>query len=145
MTAQIIGPGGSISVTGEVEVKNDAGNPIPVSIPAGAPVSITGAVEVNNDSGDPLRAKDTMIAGEALADQNGAAGVLTFVFSSAVQLVWVRSKGGISRADPFGGIPAINTGIPCADDEPTPISVQTASVKVWAPAGSVVSVWGFRY
>lgn len=33
MTASITGPGGSITVAGEVEVKNDTGNPIPVEFP----------------------------------------------------------------------------------------------------------------
>lgn len=115
------------------------------NFPATQPVSIAQEVEVKNDTGSLLRSSDAFLGGEVLADQSGAGSVLTFTFTTPVQLVWVRSKGGISRADPFGGTPAASTGIPCADDEPSPITVQTSTVKVFAPSGATVSVWGYRY
>ena len=95
---------------------------------------------------DPLPVSDRLTGFEGLADQTGDGTVKTFTFANAPDLVWIRSVGGISRADPTGGTPSATTGVYCADDEPTPITIsgQTA-VKVFAPIGAVVSVWGFRY
>lgn len=93
-------------------------------------------------SGPP---QDVFTGGEVLPDQAGADAVLMFNFSSSVELVWVRGVGALCRADPFGGTPALGLGIPCADDEPTPITVRTSQVRVYAPSGATrVSVWGFR-
>lgn len=92
-----------------------------------------------------VRNVDFMTGFEGLADQSGADGVLTFTFASPVELVWVRSVGGVSRADPGGGTPSAVAGVYCADDEPAPITIKTSAVKVYAPAGADVSVWGYRY
>lgn len=89
--------------------------------------------------------RDDFTDGEALDDQIGSGGVLTFTFTSPVNLVWVRSVGGVARCDPFGGAPSATRGVYCADDEPAPITVNAESVAVFAPAGATVSVWGFRY
>jgi hypothetical protein len=90
-----------------------------------------------------LNVADAYIEGETLASQAGAGGVLTFTLSEARDLVWVRSVGGVSYADPFGGTPANGTGIYLADDEPTPLTIRTAEVEVWAPSGAVVHCWGY--
>lgn len=91
------------------------------------------------------RVTDKFTGGEVLADLTGAGAVLTFTFASAVQLVWVFSAGADSRADPFGGTPSATLGIPCDTDTPMPLTVETSSVKVYAPTGATVTVWGFRY
>lgn len=88
---------------------------------------------------------DSFAGGEVLADQAGAAGVLTFTFSAARQLVWVRSDGGVARANPFGGVPTSTSGIFCDDGVPTPITVTTSLVKVFAPTGTTVKVHGYSY
>lgn len=92
-----------------------------------------------------VAATDRYSGGEVLADQAGAGGVLTFTFSSAVDLIWVRCDGGDARADPFGGTPAVDAGIICEDGVPQPITLTASTVKVWAPSSSSVSVWGYRY
>lgn len=92
-----------------------------------------------------VSAQDAFSAGEVLLDQAGADGVLTFSFTQPVDLIWVRSVGGVSRADPFGGTPTASIGVYCADDEPAPLTVSTDALKVYAPSGATVSVWGYRY
>lgn len=90
---------------------------------------------------------DDYQAGEVLADQTGAGAVLTFTFAAPVHLVVVDANGtaaNVARADPFGGTPDATTGIPCRDEVPTFMPVTTSSVKVWAPASMVVSVYGYR-
>lgn len=84
--------------------------------------------------------------GQALAEQTGAGAVLTFTFASSVNLVVVESAGDgfVSRADPFGGTPTADLGVPCRHEVPTYLPVTTSEVKVYAPAGTSVNVWGFR-
>ena len=88
---------------------------------------------------------------QILADQAGAGGVLTFNFTTPVDFIWVTDTGttttNISRVDPFGGTPAASTGIPVFNQTPTPISVVPPSmtVKVYAPAGANISMYGLRY
>ncbi len=84
-------------------------------------------------------------SGATLPDQSGAGGVLTFTFASAMDLIWIRSVGGVSRADPFGGTPTSTQGVYCADSEPQPITVTATTIKVYAPSGATVSVWGYAY
>lgn len=92
---------------------------------------------------DPVA--DTYLGGEVLPDQAGAGGVLDFVFTTAVDLVWVRADGGDARAEPFGGEPAADFGIVCEDGIPNPLTIRAESVKVFADAGTTVHVWGYRY
>jgi len=89
---------------------------------------------------------DDFQAGEVLADQNGAGAVLTFTFTSSVQLVVIHARGAtlVARADPFGGTPSASQGIVCGDDTPTYVPVNTSSVKVFAPVGMVVNAYGMR-
>lgn len=96
------------------------------------------------NAANPLPVADVFTDGEALVDEEGTGGVLIFTFSSPMDLIWVRSIGGAARADPFGGNPDAQTGIYCADDEPTPLTIRTTVVKVYAEPSVVVSVWGFR-
>lgn len=93
-----------------------------------------------------LFTQDDYNAGQCLADQSGSGGVLTFNFSTPVNLVVVLSNGTdlIARADPFGGTPAATQGFVCGDDIPVYLPVTTSSVKVFAPAGTTISVAGFR-
>lgn len=90
-------------------------------------------------------------SGQVLADQTGAAAVQTFTFTIPVDFVWVTDIGAtttnVSRVDPFGGTPAATTGIPVLNGAPTPISVVPASstVKVYAPSGSTIAMYGLRY
>lgn len=98
---------------------------------------------------DKVDSYDSYIGGEVLADQAGAGAALTFTFALSVDLifVFVKSAGGTSqgRADPFGGTPTASQGIPCEDGAVQPIPVVASSVKVFAPTGTTVSVWGYRY
>lgn len=90
------------------------------------------------------------IGGQALADQVGAAAVQTFTFSTPVDFIWVTDIGAtttnVSRVDPFGGTPAATTGIPVLNGAPTPINVvpSSATVKVYAPVGSTITMYGLR-
>lgn len=105
-------------------------------------------VPVINSAGEPVAFQavtDRFVDTEVLPDQQGAESVLTFTFSSPVQLVWVRSVGGDSRVHPSGGTPTSTFGIRAPDDEPVPITVQTNQIKVWAPSTATITVWGFRY
>ena len=90
-----------------------------------------------------FKVSDVFTGGETLADQAGDGLVKTFSFSTPVDLVWVRSFTAAARADPFGGTPTASQGIPCAIDEPNPITVRTSVVKVIAAAG-MIAVWGYR-
>lgn len=93
---------------------------------------------------DFLRIDDVYTTGEVLEDQPGANDVLTFTFSAPVDIVWVRCEGGDVRVDPFGGDPTSTKGIKVEDKVPTPMPVRRTTVKVWAPSGTTVNVWGFR-
>jgi hypothetical protein len=84
-------------------------------------------------------------SGQVLADQSGASAVLTFTFAQAMDMVWVSSRGGVSRADPFGGSPTATLGIYCDDGIPQPLTVTTTTVKVYAPSGATVTLWGYRF
>jgi hypothetical protein len=91
--------------------------------------------------------QDDYQTGEILADQTGAGAVLTFTFSAAVQMVMIFANGlatDIARADPFGGTPTATLGIPIGDEAVAYLPVTTSSVKIFAPAGMVVSVAGLR-
>jgi hypothetical protein len=106
--------------------------------------AVTGTVTANQ-GGAPWTTNDNFTAFEALADQAGSNGVLTFTFSSAVDLIWVQSNGGTSRAVVGSQTPSATLGAYCADGTPLPIPIHATVVKVYAPNGATVSVWGERY
>lgn len=90
---------------------------------------------------------DDFQAGEVLPDQVGTEGISTFTFSSPVNLVVIDASGAetdVARADPFGGMPTQSLGIPCRNETPTFLPVITTQVRVWAPDGMVMSVYGYR-
>lgn len=121
---------GTVAVSGSVEVVNDVGNPLPVS---GFPAD--------------QKVHDDYQSGECLADQTGAGAVLTFTFTSPVQLVVVDANGAatdVARADPFGGTPTASLGVPCRDEAGAYMPVSTSVVRVFAPVGMIVSVVGYR-
>ncbi len=90
---------------------------------------------------------DAFTAGEVLADQSGAGAVLTFTFAAAQHLIWVLAQGDglVARIDPFGGTPSATAGIPAFHETPVPLTVVATTIKVYAPTGTTVSVWGYRY
>jgi hypothetical protein len=90
--------------------------------------------------------KDDYQSGEVLADQSGAGAVLTFTFSTTMSMVTCLSIGTslTARADPFGGTPTSTLGIRLDDGVPVFIPVNSSSVKVFAPAGTSISVWGLK-
>lgn len=89
---------------------------------------------------------DDFSGGEYFADQAGADAVVTFTFSSQVQLVVVEANGNTeARLDPFGGTPGATTGIPCRDEVIMWIPVKATSVKAYIPIGTTLHVWGFRH
>jgi hypothetical protein len=95
---------------------------------------------------NPMPVSDRFTGGEVLPDQSGAGAVLTFTFASAVHLIWVLSQGAdlVARVDPFGGVPSAVAGIPVFEQAATAIVVTATTIKVYAPVGTTISVWGFR-
>jgi len=114
---------------------------------SGNPAAVKNSNASSSDYGMVTRPFDAFSGGETLADQTGTGAVLTFTFSSAVNLVVVEAKGTsqTARADPFGGTPTASQGVICDDAVPTFLPVTATIVKVFAPSGMVVGVWGYRY
>lgn len=110
------------------------------------PVGISDGSAFVGTQASPLKVGDDFSGGEVLAQQNGAAAVLTFTFSAPVytSFVEVVGSGIVCRVDPFGGTPSISLGMICTNDEKLKIDVITSSVKVYAPVGATVNVYGFR-
>lgn len=133
-----------VAVSGPATDAQLRATPIPVSgFPATQPVS--GPLTDTQLRATAVPINDAFAHGQVLADQVGAGAVLDFVFAAAQDLIWIRSDGAVSRCDPFGGVPAANLGIYCEDGVPVPITVLTAALKVFAPAGATVRVYGYRY
>ncbi|HUR18906.1 MAG TPA: hypothetical protein VMZ51_08235 [Acidimicrobiales bacterium] len=138
----VVNADGSINTTasvtlGEIEIKNDSGNPVPVS----------GPLTDTQLRASAFAVKDDYQSGEVLADQTGAGAVLTFTFASPVQLLLITATGSgtqVARCDPFGGTPAATTGIRCDDGVPAYLPITATVVKVFAPASMAVAVSGFR-
>ena len=110
--------------------------------------STAGAVPVSGPLTDAqLRAadvpvRDTYLSFRQPVDQTGTGAVLTFTLGGTCDLVWVLSRGGVSRAA-VGVDPAADRGAYCDDGVPTPLTVRTGSVRVFAPVGATVSVWAY--
>lgn len=114
-----------------------------------APVEVTGNLTITPP--DLQQVADDYQAGEILPDQSGNGGVLTFTFAASVQNIWVYAVNpldltatGEVRVDPFGGTPSASTGIPVSYGGGFPIPIVTSSVKVFAPVGSRVTIYGNR-
>lgn len=94
---------------------------------------------------DRLKVSDRMTAPEYLEDQDGTGAAIDFDFSAAPDLTWVTCVGGNARAA-FNAVPNATKGVPCDDGIPTPIAISGyAQLKVFAPLGSKVKVYGSRY
>lgn len=92
-----------------------------------------------------LKVSDRMTGEEMLDDQAGAGGVLEFTFTNAPDIAFVFPDLLTCRAA-FTVQPTATKGVRCDAGVPTPVilSGQTG-LKVFAPVGTTVSVWGFRY
>lgn len=88
--------------------------------------------------------RDTYYSDDAVDDITGANAVETVTFSKVVDLIWIRSIGGISRAG-VNFTPTSIKGAYCADDEPTPITIRTNTIEIYIPSGAIVSVWADGY
>lgn len=93
---------------------------------------------------------DDFTATEYLDDQVSAGAVLTFAFSAPVQKVWVElvavndddiSTGRV-RAD--SADPDADTGTLLVAGRPQPMSITTSEVRVLAPVGKKIAVYGYR-
>lgn len=91
---------------------------------------------------------DDYSGSEYLAEQTSSGTVLTFSFSSAVHQVWVEQSSSddtaVARVRADGTDPTASVGVPARDKVPIPMTVTTSEVKVLAPSGAKVNVWGFR-
>lgn len=87
---------------------------------------------------------------EYLDDQTSSGSVLTFTFSENVEKIWVEFNLGdpdatdtaTARAD--GVDPDGDTGTLLHNGQVQPISYITDEIRVLAPSGAVVSVYGYR-
>lgn len=91
--------------------------------------------------------RDVFQGREILPDQSGTDGVLTFSFSQPVQTYWVGVVGDEQKCKVVDGelTPSPSFGIPVEAGGSLPVSSVTDTVKVYAPSGCVVTVWGFYY
>lgn len=97
------------------------------------------------DSGEQLVADD-LSNSQYLEDKIGDGGVLTFSFSQTVQQIWVYMKAEDpteeARVTTNLQNPSSSLGIVLSDQTPTPITVSTDIVRIFAPVGSRISVYG---
>lgn len=114
-----------------------------------APIEVTGSLTI--DPPALQQVADDYQTGEILPDQIGVGGVLTFTFSAPVQNIWVYAVNPLApddlgevRVDPFGGTPTASLGIPVALGGITPIPTTATVVRVLAPNGVRVTVYGNR-
>lgn len=115
-----------------------------------SPIEVdTGLVQGLTDTqlrSSSLSVKDDYALGEVLPDQTGANNVLTFTFSEPVVSFWVAVIGdeGLVKVNHYGADPSPTSGIPVQAGGVLPIPEPTTSVKVYAPTGLIVTVWGQR-
>ena len=70
---------GSVSIAGgDVEIKNDSGNPIPVN----GTVAISGEVEIKNDTGNPITVQENLLSITGFYNTN-----TNFAANTAVQIL----------------------------------------------------------
>lgn len=99
------------------------------------------------DAGEIVVPPNDFTVSEYLAEQTSAGAVLTFTFSAPMQQVWVEMNGadtdeGRARIDGLDPTPTIGTIL--RDEGAVPITATTSTVKVLAPTGARVNVWGYR-
>lgn len=85
---------------------------------------------------------------ELLADQSSIGAVLNFTFTRNMHLIMVHCAGNPARASVNASTPTATLGIYCDQDVITPIPFFLSAgtqLKVYAPAGTPVRVWGFAY
>lgn len=115
---------------------------------AGRLLGIVSLDQFNIDAFGAGKVRDDYSDAEYLTEQDGAGAVLTFDFTSPVQLVWVTdvstSTDAISHVDASGGVPTNDTGVPVFNQAPTPIVITTSQVQVFAPVGTRINVYGLR-
>lgn len=94
----------------------------------------------------PLPVLDDFPSSEYLEDQLGDGTVKTFTFTQPVQQVWVYMKGNLitdeARVTTNAQTPTASLGIVISDQTPTPITVTTTTVKILAPLGARITVYG---
>ena len=93
--------------------------------------------------------KDDYQFSEYLADQAGTGAVLTFTFGSAVNLVVAQSTGALltARATFDNGATAPSATLGARLEDKSPVYAPLAgvpSIRVFAPVGTTISVWGAR-
>jgi hypothetical protein len=124
----------------------------PVTVDTGLATQLDALTDVELRA-TPVPVSDDFPAGEVLPDQTGAAAVLTFTFAADVQTVWVYAVDpldltgtGEVRVQPFVGdtAPSATFGIPVPYGGAFPIPAVTDEVRVFAPAGARVTVYGNR-
>lgn len=112
------------------------------------PIGISDGTDFVGTQTNPIKVGDDFSGGEILAQQNGANAVLTFNFASEMNLIFIESSSGdnelICMANPFGGTPTSTSGIPCHNKQAREIKINTTTVRVYAPTGTTVNVWGLR-
>lgn len=141
-----------LSVVGVVRsvlsARHGSGAYLPLSYGASGGLVVEGPLTDTQLRASEVEVRDDYQGGEVLADQTGAGAVLTFTFSSPVQLVLVHAYSAtaadLARVDPFGGTPSASAGIRALNDVPTFVPVTATTVRVFAPTGMEVSVSGFR-
>ncbi len=91
---------------------------------------------------------DDYASSEYLPEQTSSGAVLTFNFTKTVHQLWVemsaQDSSAVGRIRADGEAPTSTQGIPARDKIPVPITVTAQTVKVLAPEGAAVNVWGFR-
>lgn len=98
------------------------------------------------DANNRLPVGDDYAAGEVLDDQTGTGAVLDYTFSVPVVSFWVAAQGGsgVVKVDHYGGVPSASRGIPISVGGVLPIPEPANLVRIFAPPGITVTVWGQR-
>lgn len=140
-----VNPSGTLAIATSSVGATGAATPSDATLIAGTDGTNLRGVSVDT-SGRP-NVRDDYALGEVLADQAGADAVLTFTFSAQVAMFWVAVVGdaGVCKLDHYGGTPSASSGIPVGPDAPSailPVPEPATSVKVYAPTGTTVTVWG---
>lgn len=137
---QVTGAITSGSLSGTLQVNQQ----LPASHNNRWPVGLSDGTQFTGTQSNPIKTSNDFSSGEILPEQNGTDTVLTFTFSQTMQCVFVDCNGEdvIARIDPFGGTPTSTLGIPCYGN--IKLDLICNIVRVWAPTGSIINVWGLK-